>query len=75
MSVRVLAVSLLAASVASAQPAPPARVLGLLKLPDVCGSGPCDPFEPTAILPVPKRIRGDKQEGARVSIAFSFKDD
>lgn len=26
-------------------------------------------------LPVPKRIRGDQEEGARVSIAFSFEDD
>lgn len=75
MSVRILAVSLLAASVASAQPAPPARVLDLLKLPEVFGSGPCDPFEPTAILPVAKRIRGDKEEGARVTIAFAFEDD
>lgn len=26
-------------------------------------------------LPVPKRIRGGKEEGARVTIAFSFVDD
>ena len=26
-------------------------------------------------LPVPKRIRGDQEEGARVKIAFSFDDD
>ncbi len=26
-------------------------------------------------LPVPKKIRGDKEEGARVTIAFSFEDD
>jgi hypothetical protein len=26
-------------------------------------------------LPVPKRIRGPKEEGARVVIAFSFEDD
>lgn len=29
----------------------------------------------TAFLPVPKRVRGNKEEGARVSIAFSFDDD
>jgi hypothetical protein len=26
-------------------------------------------------LPVPKRIRGPKEEGARVTLAFSFEDD
>jgi hypothetical protein len=26
-------------------------------------------------LPVPKRIRGEKEEGARVTIAFTFVDD
>ena len=26
-------------------------------------------------LPIPKRTRGDKEEGARVTIAFSFEDD
>jgi hypothetical protein len=26
-------------------------------------------------LPVPKRVRGDKEEGARVTIALSFVDD
>jgi hypothetical protein len=26
-------------------------------------------------LPVPKRIRGQREEGARVTIAFSFEDD
>jgi hypothetical protein len=26
-------------------------------------------------LPVPKRIRGNKEEGARVVVAFSFEDD
>lgn len=26
-------------------------------------------------LPVPKRVRGDKDEGARVMIAFSYEDD
>jgi len=26
-------------------------------------------------LPVPKRIRGDKEEGARVTVAFSYDDD
>ena len=26
-------------------------------------------------LPIPKRIRGQKEEGARVAIAFSFEDD
>lgn len=26
-------------------------------------------------LPVPKRIRGSKEEGARVAVAFSFEDD
>lgn len=26
-------------------------------------------------LPVPKRIRGDKEEGDRVTVAFTFEDD
>ena len=26
-------------------------------------------------LPIPKRVRGDKEEGAGVSIAFSYEDD
>ena len=26
-------------------------------------------------LPVPKRVRGDKEEGTRVTVAFSFEDD
>ena len=26
-------------------------------------------------LPVPKRIRGDKEEGTRVTVAFTFEDD
>lgn len=26
-------------------------------------------------LPIPKRIRGDKEEGARVTVAFTFDDD
>lgn len=29
----------------------------------------------TGFLPVPKRIRGDKEEGARVTIALSFVED
>ncbi len=29
----------------------------------------------TGFLPVPKRVRGNKEEGARVSIAFTFDDD
>lgn len=49
ISVRVLAVSLLAASMASAEPPGADRVLGLLKLPGVFGNGPCHPFEPAAI--------------------------
>ena len=26
-------------------------------------------------LPIPKRVRGDREEGARVTIAFSYDDD
>lgn len=50
-AVVVIAITLLAASVASAQSASPPRdrVLGLLKLPGVFGNGPCHPFEPMAI--------------------------
>jgi hypothetical protein len=29
----------------------------------------------TGFLPVPKRVRGDKEEGDRVSVAFTFIDD
>jgi hypothetical protein len=29
----------------------------------------------TGFLPVPKRVRGEKEEGARVTIAFTFEDD
>lgn len=29
----------------------------------------------SGFLPVPKRVRGDKGEGARVTVAFEFEDD
>jgi hypothetical protein len=29
----------------------------------------------SGFLPVPKRVRGDKGEGARVTVAFEFDDD
>jgi len=29
----------------------------------------------SGFLPVPKRVRGDKEEGARVTVAFEFDDD
>lgn len=55
-AVVVVAITLLAASVAAAQSAGLAgdhlrqdRVLGLLMLPEVFGNGPCHPFEPSAI--------------------------
>lgn len=36
-------------AMAAAQPPGADRVLGLLKLPEVFGNGPCHPFEPVAI--------------------------